>query len=84
MVATDTMSIDELLGKIMEDFRRDMKATQPPAPLRGKALVHSIVDRLVSNQVDLAEVSLWDMKRLISDAAEARRAQGDRETRTVS
>ena len=69
MLVTDTMSTHERLGKIMEDFRTELKSAQQNPPLRGTHLVNAIVDRLVTNHVDLDEVSLWDMKRLISDAA---------------
>lgn len=56
----------------MEDFRSELKDSKQPTRLRGTHLVNAIVDRLVTNHVDLDEVSLWDMKRLISDAAQVR------------
>ena len=62
----------------MEDYRTETRETLNFPPLRGKALVDSIVDRLMSNRIDLNQVSLWDMKRLVRDASLVCDGRGDR------
>ena len=89
----DTMSTSEKLGRIMDDFKREVPQSVPHVDGKisaGKShpdLVQTIVDRLVTNDVNLAEVSLWDMKRLMRDAAlvrVGRSVQSDTASRTAS
>lgn len=83
MNGIDTMSTQEKLGKIMEDLRKEMSPKNVrPNGSQQQGLVHAIVDRLVTNQVNLSEVSLFDMKRLIHDAALARRGRMSQEDST--